>query len=135
MKSKYGCDSVLDDVVQVRVLGNFSFDVVQVASSLVYRLVKQGGQHALVVRRVRFSCRLFMSIIDLGTDMYILIIRRAPLKYSSSTLGGRRGLCESSSAFGRSAGSWRRSAAMTTMNQHIEMLAIRLNQLCFWLER
>jgi hypothetical protein len=131
MKSKDGCDSVLNDVVQVCVLGNFSFDIVQVASSLVYRLVKQGGQHALVVWRVRFSCRWRISIIDLGKDMYLLIIRRAPLKYSSSTLGGRRGLCESSSAFGRSAGSWRRSAAMTTINQHIRMLSIKVNQLCF----
>jgi hypothetical protein len=121
LKSKDGCDSVINDVVQI-------------ASGLIYRLVEQGRQHALVVRRVRFNCHWRISVIDLCTDMYILIIRRAPLKYSSSTLGGRRGLCESSSAFGHSVGSWRRSATITTMNQHIRMLSVDLNQLCFWLE-
>jgi hypothetical protein len=50
--------------------------------------------------------------------MHPLIIRRAPLKYSSSTLGGRRGLWESSRAVGRCAGSWRRREAITAMGQH-----------------
>jgi hypothetical protein len=73
-----------------------------------------------MVWRVRFRCRLRMSIINLRSDVYALIIRRAPLKYSSSTRGGRRGLCESSRAVGRSAGSWRRSEAITATSQHVE---------------
>lgn len=58
MKSKDGYNSVLSDVVQVRVLGNFSFNIVQVASSLIYRLVEQGRQYGLVVWRVRFRMSL-----------------------------------------------------------------------------
>ena len=56
------------------------------------------------------------------------IIRNAPLKYSSSNLGGNKGLCDNSSAVGRLSGSCCKSRVMTAnANSELQYKKMHLN--------